>query len=184
MNSAYLRIIFAIGSLILGGYLAGLLGIVLAAPVAGALLSRMLIDAVAGGYWTLRAHAYADVQGRHYAYRDIPISVTEDADGNRWLRVKDIRVILPNLPKDATLGRIEPERTSAASNGADMHIRADALLQWLSKSHASESIRFKVWVTKNVQFPSAAARSGRSFIAHHSQDDTGNGQPSDSRVNE
>jgi hypothetical protein len=172
MNSAYLRITFAIGSLILGGYLAGLLGIVLAAPVAGALLSRVLIDAAAGGYWTLRAHAYADVQGRYYAYRDIPISITEDADGNRWLRVKDIRLILPNLPKDATLGHIEPERTSSDPNGSNMHIRADALLQWLSKSHASESIRFKVWVTKTVHFPSTAARINRSLPASAGQDDT------------
>jgi hypothetical protein len=165
MKSAALCIALAIGSLVVGGYLAGLLGIVLAAPLAGVLLSRVLIDGFTGGYGAMRAHAYASVQGRHYAYKSIPISIEEDEDGHRWLKVKDIRRVLPHLPKDATLGRIEPERTSSGSDGKSMHIRADALLQWLYKAQSGESIRFKLWIERTVHFPSSAAISDRTQAA-------------------
>ncbi|NBW49067.1 MAG: hypothetical protein EBR49_03060 [Betaproteobacteria bacterium] len=165
MKSAALCIALAIGSLVVGGYLAGLFGIVLAAPLAGALLSRVLIDGVAGGYGAMRAHAYASVQGRHYAYKSIPISIEEDGDGHRWIRIKDVRRVLPHLPKDATLGHIEPERTNSGPDGKNMHIRADALLHWLSKAQSSESIRFKLWIERTVHFPSSAAISGRAHAA-------------------
>jgi hypothetical protein len=173
MKSAALCIALAIGSLVVGGYLAGLLGIVLAAPLAGALLSRVLIDGFTGGYRAMRAHAYASVQGRHYAYKSIPISIEEDEDGHRWLKVKDIRRVLPHLPKDATLGRIEPERTNPGSDGKSMHIRADALLHWLSKAQSSESIRFKLWIERTVHFPSSAAISDRTHAAPSLNDDGG-----------
>jgi hypothetical protein len=173
MKSAALCIAIAIGSLVVGGYLAGLLGVVLAAPLAGALLSRVLIDGLTGGYGAMRAHAYAGVQGRHYVYKSIPISIEEDEDGHRWLRVKDIRRVLPHLPKDATLGRIEPERTSSGSDGKNMHIRADALLHWLSKAQSSESIRFKLWIERTVHFPSPAAMSDRAHAAPSLNDDAG-----------
>lgn len=165
MKTTALCIALAIASLVTGGYLAGLLGIVLASPLVGALVARGLIDGFSTGYGAIRAHAYANVQGRYYAYKSIPIAVAEDGRGHRWLRVRDIRRVLPYLPRDSALRSIEPQRTHAYSEGNNMHIRADALLDWLAKSQSSESIRFKLWIQRTVHFPSCAALRDRENVA-------------------
>jgi hypothetical protein len=155
------RAIAAIVVLIFSGYLLGPIGIVLAAPVFAALLAKGFLDSLIGGRRVARAAIYADVQGRYYAFKGVSISVTEDAVGYRWLRVKDIRRVLPDFPRDATLNHIEPERTACVVEGSDLSIRSDALLQWLSKAHSDVGIRFKVWVERKVHFPSVAAHRDR-----------------------
>jgi hypothetical protein len=161
MTKNAIRILVAIVVLLVGGLLLGAIGVVLTTPLVGWLLSRVVMDSAIGGYRAARAVVYADVQGRYYAFRDVSIAVVQDMEGYRWLRVKDIRRVLPAFPKDATLKSIEPERTGCGPEGKDTHIRADALLHWLSKAQSDDGIRFKVWVEHKVHFPSEAAHRSR-----------------------
>ena len=155
------RVAAAAGALALGWRLDGAAGIVMAAPLAGLLLARVVVEGTAAALHALRARALRGVEGAYHAYRGIPIDVIEDGEGGRWLRVDDVRRILPALPRDETLRAIDPERIRVPDPRGELRIRADALLDWLSRSHAPESIRFRIWVERTVQpTPRHAARSG------------------------
>jgi hypothetical protein len=159
-DTAY-RIVFAAGALGTGWWLGGAGGVILAAPLAGWLIAPVLYDSGALGYHTTRWLALHHLQGNYYAYKDNPIEVLEGDDGFRWLRVTDLRRTLRDLPKDATLQLIEPERTERDESGKHLAMRSDALLHWLSKAHTDEHIRFKVWVERTVHHPSRAMRRER-----------------------
>lgn len=139
----------------------GAIGLLLGAPLVGKLLAPVVFDGLAFGYHTTRWLALHHLQGNYYAYRDTPIEVLEGDDGFRWLRVTDLRRILRDLPKDATLQLIEPERTERDESGKHLAMRSDALLHWLSKAHTDEHIRFKVWVERTIHHPSRAMRRER-----------------------
>jgi hypothetical protein len=122
--------------------------------VAGLLLAKRVVEGAAAALRALRERSYRGVEGAYRAYHGIPIDVVEDDAGHRWLRVDDVRRILVALPRDATLRAIDPERIAARGPKGELRIRADALLDWLSRSHAAESIRFRNWVERTVQWAS------------------------------
>lgn len=157
LDTAY-RIVFAVGALGAGWWLGGPIGIMLCAPLAGWLIAPVVYDGAAFGLRTARWLALHPLQGNYYAYRGRAITVMEDDEGFRWLRVSDVRRTLQDLPKDASLRLIEPERTEFDEAGKRLAMRADALLQWLSKAHTAEHIRFKVWVERSIHNPSPAVR--------------------------
>lgn len=139
----------------------GAIALLMGAPLVGKLLAPVLFEGLALGYHTTRWLALHHLQGNYYAYRDNPIEVLEGDDGYRWLRVTDLRRTLRDLPKEATLHLIEPERTEFDESGKQLAIRSDALIKWLSKAHTDEHIRFKVWVERTVHHPSLAMRRER-----------------------
>ena len=124
----------------------------------GWLIAPVVYDSAAFGFRTARWLALHPLQGNYYAYRGNAIEVLEDDEGFRWLRVSDVRRTLRDLPKNATLQHIEPERTEFDEAGKHLAMRADALLQWVSKAHTAEHIRFKVWVERAIHNPSPAVR--------------------------
>jgi hypothetical protein len=155
---AVYRIVFAAGALWVGWWLGGPIGLVLVASLAGWLIAPVLYDGAAFGFRTARWLALHPLQGNYYAYRGNAIEVLEDDEGFRWLRVSDVRRTLRDLPKDATLQHIEPERTEFDEAGKRLAMRSDALLQWVGKAHTAENIRFKVWVERAIHNPSLAVR--------------------------
>ena len=159
------RVAFAAGALGGGWWLGGPFGVLMTAPLAGWLLAPVLFDNLAWGYRTSRWLALHPLQGNYYAYRGNAIGVLEGDDGFRWMRVSDVRRTLKDLPKDGTLRQIEPERTEYDESGKQLAIRADAMLQWLSKAHTDEHIRFKVWVERSIHHPSQAQRREREKAA-------------------
>ncbi len=152
------RVVFAAAVLLAGWWFVGGFGLLLVAPLTGWLLAPVVYDGAAFGFRTVRWIALHPLQGNYYAYRGHAIAVLEDDDGFRWVRVSDVRHTLPDLPKDASLRVIEPERTEFDEAGKRLAMRADALLQWLGKAHTPEHIRFKVWVERSVHNPSRAVR--------------------------
>lgn len=152
------RIVFAVGVAGGGWWLGEWFGLLMGAPLVGWLIAPVLYDGAAFGFRTARWLALHPLQGNYYAYRGNAIEVLEDDDGFRWLRVSDVRGTLRDLPKDATLQHIEPERTEFDEAGKRLAMRSDALLQWVSKAHTAEHIRFKVWVERAVHNPSPAVR--------------------------
>lgn len=152
------RVVFGATVLVAGWWFGGGFGLLIGAPLVGWLLAPVVFDSAAFGFRTIRWIALHPLQGNYYAYRGNSITVLEDDDGFRWLRVSDVRRTLPDLPKDASLRVIEPERTEFDEAGKRLAMRADALLQWLGKAHTPEHIRFKVWVERSVHNPSLAVR--------------------------
>ncbi len=152
------RVVFAVGVSGVGWWLGGAFGLLMGAPLVGWLIAPVVYDGAAFGFHTARWLALHPLQGNYYAYRGNAIDVLEDDEGFRWVRVSDVRRTLKDLPKDATLQHIEPERTEFDEAGKRLAMRTDALLQWLGKAHTAEHIRFKVWVERAIHNPSLAVR--------------------------
>lgn len=126
------------------------------------LLPSWLLRGAAAGYHLARELALADVQGQYYAFKGRPIGVVEDIDGWRWLRAADVRRVIPAFVSDRALLRIEPQRAASAPDGERaLHVRSDALLAWLGRAQDAEAVRLKVWVYREVHFPSPAVRQAR-----------------------
>ena len=128
----------------------GAFAIVFGAPLLGVLLARPLIDFVEEFKHASKAAALADVQGHWWQHRGHRIHIAEDADDARWLLVSDVRKILSGLPRDEVLAKQFGERAGRGESGDGFRIRADAMADYLVKSQDTASLKFKVWLDREV----------------------------------
>jgi hypothetical protein len=124
------------------------------APLLGAVLARPIYDLVAAGYGKSREMALRDRQGRHFDFRGHAIDVVEDDDDHRWLRVRDVRKVVPGLVRDEVLQQRFGERAQALPPSRDFRIRVDALLEHLRSASEPATVKFKVWLEREVLMPS------------------------------
>lgn len=139
-------------------YALGPIGLVIASPVAAAAFARPILAALSGGVRLARTVAYRPVEGSHYAYHGRPIAVWEDVEECRWLRAVDVRRVLSGFPRDEVLHKVLAEGVCVPLKGMGLYVRADSLLELLSRAEQPGSLRFKTWVQREVHFPSGLAR--------------------------
>jgi hypothetical protein len=132
----------------------GAQGLVWCAPLFGIALAGPVFNAIAGAWAWLRALAYRDVEGRHYAFKGVSISVAEDDQGRMWLRLSDVRKVLPWLVGDEALRRVLGADVEAVLPDRAMRVQAEALLTYLERAALPDSVKFKNWVARSVVFPS------------------------------
>ncbi len=143
----------------------GTAGLVFVAPLFGVAFARPLIELVASTFRALRHATWRDVQGRHYAYRGRPVSVVEDADGQRWIRLADVRAIVGFTASDGALSVAYPDGLCRVGRPPEAYIGAEALLVHLGKERGPESLRLKIWVEREVAFPARRDRTRPTVIA-------------------
>jgi hypothetical protein len=133
-------------------------GLVWAALPLALALPRPLIDLV--GEFKLLAHrrALAGVQGRHFQHRGIALDIAEDERHHRWIKVSDVRKLIPSLPREAVLREQFPQGLSGDAQTHDERIHADALLAYLEKSTDAVSLKFRHWLRREVVFPATRVR--------------------------
>ncbi|MBI5720335.1 MAG: hypothetical protein HZC37_21885 [Burkholderiales bacterium] len=136
----------------------GPIGLAVASPLAALAFAGPILEALSGGARLARTIAYRPVEGRYYAYHGRPIAVWEDEDESRWLRAQDVRRVLPHLPRDEVLSRAAGAGACVPPGGAGLHVRADCLLEMLTKAENAESLRFRTWVLRDVHLPSGRSR--------------------------
>ncbi len=136
----------------------GPFGLVFAAPLWGVALARPLLDLASELRHATRRAAYAGTGGRHFEHRGHAIDILDDDDHHRWLSIADVRKLIPDLPREATLQRQFPDavREDAALKG--WRISAEALMAYLSKATEPESLRFRNWLEREVVRPAAITR--------------------------
>jgi hypothetical protein len=132
--------------------------IVLTAPVIGIALAKPLLGLLEKSVELTKAIAYKDIEGRHFEYKGRTIDVREDLTGARWLRVDDVRKIVPDLPQPRTLQNTMPDGLGYLESPRILRISAAALDDYLKKSHAQPSLRFRVWLQREVIYPSRQSR--------------------------
>jgi hypothetical protein len=138
--------------------LLGPVGILFAALPFGLALRRPLIDLLFEIVPALRRLAYHDVEGRYYVFKGAPIDIVEDDAGYRWLRVADVRPVLPGLPADAVLARVLGAGFAPGDLSKAPRIRAEALLGVLRKASDPRSLRFRDWLEREVVLPADKRR--------------------------
>lgn len=136
----------------------GASGLVFAAPLAGVLLARPLIDLAGDLGRATRGLALGDIEGRHYAFKGLHVEVTEDGDGHRWLRAADVRKAVPGLPADASLRHLHPDGTRPAGRRGGVAVEAETLLQSLARAQEPQTVKFRLWLEREVVLPARRRR--------------------------
>lgn len=161
MKSIFFRAVACSAAVWVAWNVFGPFGIVFAAPLFGVAFARPLIDAVASTYGLLRAKAFQDVDGKHYVYRGFPINVALDARGYKWLRLSDVRKVLPELPRDESLQQILGAGLQQVSPDPSLRIRAETLVTYLNRSIERDKGKFGQWVTQMIVKPALRVRQGK-----------------------
>ena len=133
-------------------------GLVYSSLVLSLAFARPIVDLAIDAYRSLRALAYRDIEGRQFSYRGTLIDVAEDDHRYRWLLLRDVRKVLPSLPRDDSIRRMLAQDVKTFGSESYPRIREDALFAYLDKATNLESVKFRSWVEKSVVYPSRRAR--------------------------
>ena len=122
----------------------------------------LVIEAVLWVVDKIRQAAYAPVLGRYYEYRGNPIDIHEEASGQRWISLRDLRRSLPDLAPTSRLQALYPEQVLETGAPREMRIEARALERHLLEAQDPAAIRYLRWMQRDVIFPAQKkARSAR-----------------------
>jgi hypothetical protein len=154
MKSFALRLFACLSVTYVAWFALGPTGLVWCAPLYGIAFAAPLLDGITGGLRRLRALAYRDVEGRHFAFKGISISVAEDDQGCMWLRLADVRKVLPWLAGDEVLRRILGDDAGQVQPDRAMRVEATGFAAYLERTASADSIRFKIWIERTVIYPS------------------------------
>jgi hypothetical protein len=120
------------------------------APLVGISLARPLQDLLEELHLAGKEHALGDLQGKYWSHRGVRLSIEHDDDGMRWLLASDVRKLLPGLPRDEVLSMQFGDRSGVLEDAAGFRIRGDALAEYLLKSTDAASLKFKIWLDREV----------------------------------
>ncbi len=143
----------------------GTVGLAVCAPLFGLALASPLMEALGSSRRLAKQLALQDIEGQHFAFKNSSIRVTEDELGARWLRTRDVRKVIPDLPRDEVLKKLLGGDADTFDSGSELHVRAQALETYLRKSTNANSVSFKNWVQKEVIFPAQKKAGGRRDLA-------------------
>ncbi len=136
----------------------GAIAFPICAPLFGIALARPLIDLLSLSHSALREKAFAPVSGRHFEFRGLFVDIAEDADHYRWIRIADVRKVIEHLPRDLSLRRQFPDGCAEDPESHQLRIQAEALLQYLAHSTHPDSLRFRLWLERDVILPAQNMR--------------------------
>jgi hypothetical protein len=131
----------------------GAVGLVYASVVVAVAVAGPLLDAALNTRRFLRILAFRRVEGRHVAYRGRSIDVLQDLDGRPWLRLDDVRRILPDLLRDESLQRLLGDAVQALAPDPSLRIEAAALVAYLEPATQAQTAKFRDWVDRSLARP-------------------------------
>jgi hypothetical protein len=137
----------------------GLVPAVATAPLFGVALARPLLELASDLRHVQRAYGWRDREGRHCAYRGIPVDVVEDADHHRWVRAADVRRIVGHTGSDGALSLSYPQGWRSWGRPPQPYFSADALLVHLAKQPSAQALQFAHWVRRDVALPAQRTRA-------------------------
>src|SRR4051812_14697089 len=108
----------------------------------------------------VREELWLPEHGDWYAFRDVRIQVVEDDEGHRWVPVSDVRRMVALKVADGTLRRLYPDRSGSVGDGRALHLRSDALGEYLARSTDDVTLRFRTWVDRTITEPARRKRVG------------------------
>lgn len=136
----------------------GAIGLAASAPLFGVALAKPLLDLGSELRHSVRRRVYARVEGQHFEHRGFHLDIREDEGHHRWISLHDVKKLIPALPRPAVLRSQFPQAIQHDPELRGDRIRVDALLAYLSKSTDADSLRFRNWLERDVDFPAAAVR--------------------------
>ena len=130
---------------------------VFALALSGPLLARPLLDLAGDLRRQMRAAVWASREGRHFVFRGTPVTVREDVDHRRWIRVADLRRIVGFTASNGALALSYPQHWRADAPG-DGWLEAEAAIIHLRREPGAQALRLSQWVEREVAFPARRQR--------------------------
>jgi len=134
-------------------------GLLFAAPLAGVLLARPLIDLAGDLKDHARRLAFDDVEGQHYSFKGRWVHVVEDADHVRWMHAEHVRKVVPGLPADESLLNLAPQGCRRFGRQSQLYLRAETVLDLLAKSTSPMTLRLRRWIEGQIVMPAQNRRA-------------------------
>lgn len=138
--------------------LLGPVGLATSAPLFGLAFAKPLFELMAGFRDLAKARSLKDVQGMHFSFRGITIHILQDELHQRWVRLADVRKVLPTLPRDVVLLKKYGDRVAGADAPLTASIEADTLRLHLAHATDDTALRFRNWLERDVCRPAAEMR--------------------------
>ncbi len=135
----------------------GPFGLVYGMPVL-AILAMPTLDLLAAFPGFVGRMALRRYDGRYYAFRGRHVDIDIDARATCWVSTADARKILPSLPAEAVLQRVEPGQVQETGSPRMWRITPDALARVLARSGDAEALKFRLWLETEVQDPARRRR--------------------------
>ncbi len=136
----------------------GLIAMLMLAPLAGLALARPLLDLAGDLRRLAHARIWRTLEGRHFAFRGIPVQVLEDAQHRRWVRAADVRRILGPTASDGAFALSYPDGWCVLGQPPQPHFSDAALLAHLAKQRSPEALRLRRWVEREIAYPARRVR--------------------------
>lgn len=129
---------------------------VFALALSGPLLARPLLDLAGDLRRQVRAAVWAGQEGQHFVFRGTPVTVREDVDHRRWLRVADLRRLVGFTASDGALALSYPHHWSVDGRGG--WLDAEAAIVHLHRDAGAQALRLAQWIEREVAFPARRQR--------------------------
>lgn len=148
-----------VGAVLTASYsLLGPIGALVASPIPALVLVRPVLQLLAASARETKRLALRRLEGVYYSFRGVPVAVLEDDDQNRWVSLRDARKVLQSLPRDQVIRKLASSGVQQGEGAAGNFVQVDDLIAILGKAQATQAVKFKAWLQRDVYFPSGAAR--------------------------
>jgi hypothetical protein len=124
----------------------------------GIALARPLVDLASELRHQYRRAHWRDREGRHYVFRGRPLSVHEDAEHRRWVRLADVRSVVGFTASDASLKLTYANGWRLLGRPPEPHLSDEALIAHLSKERSATALKFVQWAEREIAFPARRQR--------------------------
>jgi hypothetical protein len=142
----------------------GVAGLLLVLPLLAWFASRLIVHGSSGAVGLINRRATSEWEGYYYAFDDIQIRVYED-DGRLWFVARDVLKALGMKDvADSFLARF-PDHARLLESEKLTVLDADGLEKLLGRRQDRESVRFLLWMRRDVLKPWAKKKENLSGVA-------------------
>jgi hypothetical protein len=140
-------------------------------PLFAACVARPVLNLIENARQNVRAMVWLPVHGEHFVFKDITIHVVQDEDHWRWVNLADARKVAGITTSDESLRKAFGDRLQKMGKPLVLHIRDDALVEYLSKSTDSLTLRFRTYVDRTIGLPGRTLREREGKRSAQDDDD-------------
>ncbi len=131
---------------------------VCALALSGPLLARPLLDLAGDLRRQLRQAVWAPLEGQYFVFRGTPVTVREDVDHRRWIRVASLRRVVGFTASDGALALTYPRHWQVDARDGSAWIDAEAAIVHLRRDPGAQALRLAQWIEREVAFPARRQR--------------------------
>jgi hypothetical protein len=136
----------------------GVFSLLFCAPLFAVALARPILELLENTTLLAKRLGYRKINGRHFEHHGRSLDIADDDEGYRWLKIDDVRKVVPGLPVDPVLVRLYPGEVRLGTSTDGARMKAEALDTCLGKATEASTLRFRLWLQREVILPARLRR--------------------------